>query len=286
MEKIQNLLKSLEIIQKKMEDYLETKRMSFPRFYFISNDELVEILSLSRQPDLIQTHLKKLFDNIKNLRLISKKTILANGIISQEDEELTFASNFVLEGNVESWLKELEIKMRQTVREYLKNSLGALKNQTTKRDKWLKDWPSQCCVTASEIEWTTLTSKAILNCQADGNLKPLKKLFRTQVQLVFLLEKTTERKIFLQMKILERYSNLIRQPLERILRLRVVGVITKDVHGRDVLERLIKSQTMDLHAFEWQMQLRFYWERHEQFDDCFIRQTITKFKYNYVTNSH
>ena len=85
------------------------------------------------------------------------------------------------------------------------------------------------------------------------------------------------------MKLLDRYSNLIRQSLERILRLRVVGVITKDVHGRDVLERLIKSQTMDLQAFEWQMQLRFYWERSEQFEDCFIRQTITKFKYNYVT---
>ena len=60
-DKIQNLLKYLENIQKKMEDYLETKRSIFPRFYFISNEELVEILSLSRQPELIQIHLKKLF---------------------------------------------------------------------------------------------------------------------------------------------------------------------------------------------------------------------------------
>ena len=74
-----------------------------------------------------------------------------------------------------------------------------------------------------------------------------------------------------------------RQALDRILRLRIVGVITKEVHGRDILERLIKSQTMDLTAFEWQMQLRFYWERFEQNEDCFIRQTMSKFKYNYVT---
>ena len=74
-----------------------------------------------------------------------------------------------------------------------------------------------------------------------------------------------------------------RQVLDRLLRLRIVGVITKEVHGRDIIERLIKSQTMDLQNFEWQMQLRFYWERSEQNEDCFIRQTMTRFKYNYVS---
>ncbi|CAF4244089.1 unnamed protein product, partial [Rotaria magnacalcarata] len=143
-DKIQNLLKYLENIQKKMEDYLETKRSIFPRFYFISNEELVEILSLSRQPELIQIHLKKLFDNIKSLRLLIKKNILANGILSNEDEQINLISILSLEGNVENWLKELEIKMQITVKEYLKNSLIALKVQLKKRDKWIKDWPSQC----------------------------------------------------------------------------------------------------------------------------------------------
>ncbi|CAF4545524.1 unnamed protein product, partial [Rotaria magnacalcarata] len=55
---------------------------------------------------------------------------------------------------------------------------------------------------------------------------------------------------------------MIRLPLDKIIRLRVVSIITKEVHGRDVIERLIKTQTMDIQSFEWQMQLRFYWERH------------------------
>ncbi|CAF0762898.1 unnamed protein product [Adineta steineri] len=260
---IQNLLRNLENIQKKMEDYLETKRSIFPRFYFISNEELVEILSLSRQPDLIQIHLKKLFDNIKNLRLVIKKTILANGIISNENEEINLISTLLLEGNVEIWLKNLEIKMQITIREYLKNCLSALKLQLTKRNKWIKDWPSQCCITASEIEWTSATTKALLTCQVDGNLKPLKKLFRTHI------------------KILDRYSAMSHLSLDKILRLRIIGIITKEVHGRDIIERLIKTQTMDIHSFEWQVQLRFYWERYEQTEDCIIRQTITKFTYNY-----
>lgn len=175
------LLQRLENIQKKMDDYLETKRSAFPRFYFISNEELVEILSLSRQPELIQVHLKKLFDNIKTLRLLVKKTTLANGIISNENEEINLLATLSLEGNVEHWLRDLETKMQITVREYLKNCLAALKLQGVKRDRWVKDWPSQCSVTASEIEWTSATTKALLACQADGNVKPLKKLFRTQV---------------------------------------------------------------------------------------------------------
>ena len=180
-EKIQNLLKHFEHIQKKMEDYLATKRSIFPRFYFISNEELVQILSLARQPELVQVHLKKLFDNIKSLRLVTKKTILATGILSHENEEINLLATFSLEGNVENWLRELETKMQITVREYLKNSLAALKLQLNKREKWIKEWPSQCCVTASEIEWTLATTKALLPCQADGNSKPLKKLFRNQV---------------------------------------------------------------------------------------------------------
>lgn len=88
------------------------------------------------------------------------------------------------------------------------------------------------------------------------------------------------------MKNLDRYSSMIRLSLEKILRLRTISVITKEIHARDVLERLIKNQIIDIQAFEWQMQLRFYWERNEQIEDCIIRQTIAKFNYNYVKSSH
>lgn len=78
----------LDEIQRKLNDYIEKKRNAFGRFYFLSDDDLLKILSQTKDVERIQDHLTKVFENIAELDFDKHKKIIAMN--SNEKEKIKF----------------------------------------------------------------------------------------------------------------------------------------------------------------------------------------------------
>ena len=77
LEKFQDANKNLDLVQRGLKEYLEQKRSIFARFYFLSNDELLEILSQTKEVENVRPHLRKVFENMADLEFKPDKTIVA-----------------------------------------------------------------------------------------------------------------------------------------------------------------------------------------------------------------
>ena len=114
-EKFQEANKNLEIVQKGLADYLEKKRSVFARFYFLSNDELLEILSQTKEVRKVRGHLRKVFEAVADLVFQDDDTMWA--MISAEGEVVDFVKRIdPKDRNVEYWMGDVEKMMTTSVR--------------------------------------------------------------------------------------------------------------------------------------------------------------------------
>ena len=93
---------------------------------------------------------------------------------SSEGEKVEFKQVVKLEGVVEGWLCDVEAMMKVTLKDILRACRVDLKKNLSRRDKWVRDWPGQVLITASQIQWTADCEKALDRKDKKG-LKTLKK---------------------------------------------------------------------------------------------------------------
>lgn len=259
---------ALESIQKSLEEYLETKRMAFPRFYFLSNDELLEILSQTRDPHAVQPHMSKCFDAIKRIKFGDGRhahDIL--GFIDPGGEYVPLTESVKAEGPVEAWLLLFEKGMRDTLYDKCKDAFQnypKTRDESINRKQWLWSYPAQVVIAIDQVVWTGNTTHALMDIKGDengSNPRAMDQFLRFSLRQI------------------DAMVDLIRAPLDRQQRTLLGALLTIDVHARDVIRTLVAKKIGDLGEFEWTKQLRYYWVEDE--DDVFARQTNSSFRYGY-----
>eukprot|EP01060_Flectonema_neradi_P032219 TRINITY_DN5085_c1_g2_i2.p1 TRINITY_DN5085_c1_g2~~TRINITY_DN5085_c1_g2_i2.p1 ORF type:complete len:4162 (+),score=927.24 TRINITY_DN5085_c1_g2_i2:1218-12488(+) len=227
----------LDEVQKRLEDYLETKRQLFPRFYFLSNDELLEILSDVRNPHKVQPHLHKCFDNMKRIIFNNEDATEVSAMASNEGEEVKFNEIVETKGNVETWLGKIELTMKESLLMHMTMChQGYFKWQ---RSEWFFQFPAQCILCIDMVMWTFETAEAITKQAEDPNsLSNYVSSYTSQIH------DTVE---------------VVKQDLDKLRRMIVNTIIVMDVHNRDMIKHLVSENVSKVTDFAWSMQLRYYW---------------------------
>ncbi|GCB64021.1 hypothetical protein scyTo_0000226, partial [Scyliorhinus torazame] len=258
-EKLEALQQRLALCEKALAEYLETKRLAFPRFYFVSSADLLDILSKGTQPGQVTRHLAKLFDNMADLKFgeDGEKEInkTATGMYSKEKEYVPFQAKCKCIGQVETWLNRLEETMKETVRHQITEAVAAYEEKP--RDQWIFDYPAQVVLTSTQIYWTTDVGIAFERLE-EGYETALKDYNKKQVvQLNALI-------------------NMLLGELTSGDRQKIMTICTIDVHARDVVAKLI---VLNGQAFAWLSQLRHRWDNHQS--HCFVNICDAQFQYSY-----
>ncbi|RZF35265.1 hypothetical protein LSTR_LSTR015915 [Laodelphax striatellus] len=235
--------KILDLVERGLSDYLEMKRGAFPRFYFLSDDELLEILSQAKNPLAVQPHLRKCFENIHKLEFVKLDVVKTKScpnpvdleitrMFSAEGESVELIPHMQPEGNVEQWLLRVEEVMRNTIRECLGRALEEI--DKTDQSVWVLSWPGQVVIACCQAYWTAQVEHAILSGTLSEYMDVMKE--------------------FLNM-----LRNLVKGPLKRVERQVLSALIVIEVHARDVLTKLIDLHVTSCNEFDWISQLRYYW---------------------------
>jgi len=261
-----SLQENLEFCQKRLENYLEQKRGIFPRFYFVSDQTLLKILSVGSDPNQVQDDFEKLFDAITQVTFdeADRKLITSfKQIIGNDEEEITLQENVAAVGNIEDWLCRLEKEMQNSVKFVCRE--GAKDALATNDLREFCKYPSQVALLGIQIIWTNKVQESLERSQRERQTELKKKL----KDIIGIMNTLTDM--------------CLESGMGAVQRLKIQTLVTIHVHQKDlymeILDLANQSLIKEPSEFEWTKNTRLYW-RHEV-DQLIISITDVDFKYSY-----
>ena len=259
-DRLKKVQDDLALCERALNEFMERKREAFPRFYFVSTMDLLDILSNGNNPKRIMKHMSKVFLAIETLELEdSDDRPFATGMESCVGVEFVkFCNPLKLLGKVEVYLSDVINIMRETLRLI---ALDSIKRFAAKdRGDWIKEDPSQVTLLVNLMDWCNKTEEAFSKL-ASGNANAIKDYRKEEVEGLTDLIK------------------MVRSDLDGPVRTKVMCLITMDTHSRDILDKLIRENVTRPDEFQWQSQLKAYWD--PQKDTCNLRVCDATLAYGY-----
>ena len=239
---LERLAELLNKIQKALGEYLERERISFPRFYFVGDEDLLEIIGNSNDTFRISKHFRKMFAGLSGLLIDDDSTI--TGFTSKEGEQVSLKRpiSLVKTPKINDWLAALENSMKQSLAELLGEAVRMFRelltdtpdiNVTSFHD-FVTAFPAQIVVLATQASWTALVDDTLAS--GGEGLKNLHQVF---------------------VKLLETLASTVLNDLKLLMRKKYEHLITEFVHQRDILAKLIEANAKTQTHYLWLLQMRY-----------------------------
>ena len=268
---LERLADLLGKIQKALGEYLERERASFPRFYFVGDEDLLEIIGNSKNIGRLQKHFKKMFAGITSIILNEDETII-KGMCSKEGEVVMFIKPVSTKENprINEWLSMVEDQMRVSLASSMAKSVETLREMTDSGEleftpfmQWLDLYPSQIVVLAAQVLWSEQLEDVL---SKGGNV-----------------EEELGNVLVLIDNIIKTLANSVLQEQPPLRRKKIENLIMEYVHKRAVIRRLVKNKVNNNRDFEWLSQMRFYFDpkQTDVLQQLSIYMANAKFKYGF-----
>ncbi|KAH0502213.1 Dynein heavy chain 10, axonemal [Microtus ochrogaster] len=254
--------KTLSLIGEVIEIWMLVQRKwMYLESIFIGGDIRSQLPEEAKKFDNIDRIFKRMYDNIAMLRFHDGDSgeKLVSAMISAEGEVMNFRKIIRAEGRVEDWMTAVLNEMRRTNRLITKEAIFRYCEDRSRVD-WMLLYQGMVVLAASQV-WWTWEVEDVFNKVKQGDKQAMKNY-----------GKKMHRQI-------DDLVTRITMELSKNDRKKYNTVLIIDVHARDIVDSFIRGSILDAREFEWESQLRFYWDREP--DELNIRQCTGTFGYGY-----